>query len=174
MNATVKNQKTSPKYQLTNQTILREGKKLYRIKALRDFGDVKAGQLGGYIESEENLSHDGNCWVGDQAIVVSPGRVYENAQVYGNAGVGGFVYGNARVYDSAKVFANAHVYDNAHVFDSAKIVSKVHVYENANACGMAIVTKNICGDTMKNVYTERLSPAGEICFVMCSPHRKTA
>ena len=33
---------------------------VYRIKALRDFGDVKTGQLGGWIEKESNLSHDGN------------------------------------------------------------------------------------------------------------------
>ena len=35
---------------------------VYRIKALRDFGDVKTGQLGGWIEKESNLSHDGNCF----------------------------------------------------------------------------------------------------------------
>ena len=30
--------------------------KLYRIRALKDFGDVKKGEVGGYIEKEENLS----------------------------------------------------------------------------------------------------------------------
>lgn len=49
------------------------GKKLYRIEALKDFGDVKAGDLGGYIECEDNLSRDGNAWVGGNA------RVYDNA-----------------------------------------------------------------------------------------------
>ncbi|MDE5977041.1 MAG: hypothetical protein K2G70_01045 [Turicibacter sp.] len=34
---------------------------LYRIRALRDFGDVKQGDVGGYIEKEENLSHEGYC-----------------------------------------------------------------------------------------------------------------
>ena len=28
---------------------------LYRIRALRDFGYVKKGDIGGYIEKEENL-----------------------------------------------------------------------------------------------------------------------
>ena len=40
---------------------------LHRIKALRNFGDVKAGDIGGWIESEKNLSHDGLCWVYDKA-----------------------------------------------------------------------------------------------------------
>ena len=51
------------------------GHTLYRIKALKDFGNVKAGDLGGYIERKENLSQEGNCWVGDSA------RVFDNAKV---------------------------------------------------------------------------------------------
>ncbi|UNE53648.1 hypothetical protein [Bartonella machadoae] len=159
----------SKKYEITNETRVFDNHTLYRIRALRDFDDVKAGQLGGFIEDESNLSHEGNCWVADDAYVLKPGRVYENARVYGNAAVGGFVYGNAHVYDFAKVFANAHVYDNARVFDSAKIISNVHIYENASAYGMAIVTKNAYSNTRENVYTERLSPYGEISFVMCRP-----
>ena len=55
------------------------GHTLYRIKALRDFGNVEKGDLGGYIESENNLSHYGNAWVFGDA------NVYGNAEVYGNA-----------------------------------------------------------------------------------------
>ena len=36
---------------------------VYRIKALKDFNDVKKGDLGGFIQNEMNLSQDGNCWV---------------------------------------------------------------------------------------------------------------
>ena len=78
---------------------------LYRIKALKDFNNVKAGDLGGYIEKEENLSHEGNCWVSGNA------RVYGNAYVYDNARV----FGDARVYGNAEVFGNAIVYGNAYV-----------------------------------------------------------
>ena len=67
------------------------GRTLYKIRALRDFNDVKAGNLGGYIEGEENLSQDEDCWV------------YGNAQVYGDA----HVYGNAWVYGNAKVYGDA-------------------------------------------------------------------
>ena len=52
---------------------------LYRIKALRDFNDVKKGDIGGYVESEKNLSQLGDCWIYDNA------RVHNNAQVCDNA-----------------------------------------------------------------------------------------
>ena len=51
------------KYELTNDSIEYDGVTLYRIKALRDFNNVKAGDLGGYIEKEENLSHERDCCV---------------------------------------------------------------------------------------------------------------
>ena len=44
-------------------TIEYEDRILHRIRAIRDFSNVKTGDLGGYIEKESNLSHDGNCWI---------------------------------------------------------------------------------------------------------------
>ena len=49
------------KYELTDETFWLLTHKLHRIKALKDFGDVKKGDLGGWIEKESNLSQDGNC-----------------------------------------------------------------------------------------------------------------
>jgi len=96
------------KYELVKtDTIKVRGVKLYRIRALKSFGDVKEGELGGYIESESNLSQYAKCWVGDKA------RVYDNARVYGNAQV----FGNAKVYDNAKVFYNARVYGDDKIVD---------------------------------------------------------
>jgi hypothetical protein len=66
------------KYELTANTKNVCGKTLFQIKALVDFGNVKAGELGGYIEKEENLSHDGNAWIFENA------KVYDSAKVYGN------------------------------------------------------------------------------------------
>ena len=43
------------KFELTSETIHFFGKTLFRIKALVDFGDVKSGDLGGFVEKEENL-----------------------------------------------------------------------------------------------------------------------
>ena len=86
------------KFELTSEFITNIfGTKLFRIKALIEFGDVKAGDLGGYIEKEENLDHDGNAWV------------YGDAQVCGDAWVSGDaqVCGDARVYGDAD-YAYAH------------------------------------------------------------------
>ena len=63
------------KYELTDNTKTVNGVKLYQIQALKDFGNVKAGDLGGWIEKEKNLSQEGDCWV------------YDNAQVFGDAEV---------------------------------------------------------------------------------------
>ena len=96
----------SKKFELTSNTKMFFGKKLFQIKALVSFGDVKEGALGGYIEKEENLSHDGNAWVSGNAKVYGNSEVSGDAQVSGNAKV----CGNAQVYGNAKVCGNAQVY----------------------------------------------------------------
>ena len=63
------------KYELTDETQQWNGRTLYRIRALADFEDVKAGDLGGWIEKEENLSYDDNAWVCGNA------RVCGNAEI---------------------------------------------------------------------------------------------
>ena len=69
------------KYELTSETKVFLGKTLYRIKALVQFGNVNAGDLGGWIEKEENLSQSGNAWVYGDARVSGNARVYGNAEV---------------------------------------------------------------------------------------------
>ncbi len=49
------------KFQLTEEKIETFGKTLYRIKALINFSDVKEGELGGFVENEDNLSHLNNA-----------------------------------------------------------------------------------------------------------------
>ena len=57
------------KYELTDETKKLNSITLHRIRALRNFDDVEEGELGGWIEEENNLSHKGNCWVyGDAKI----------------------------------------------------------------------------------------------------------
>ena len=57
------------KFELTSEFVTFLGKKLFRIKALISFGNVKEGELGGYVEKEENLSNDGDAWVYGDAEV---------------------------------------------------------------------------------------------------------
>ena len=90
------------KYELTKETkTLTDGTVLHRIRALRDiprFG-VKAGEFGGFVEGQNNLSQDGDAWVFDNA------KVYGDAEVSGNA----WVSGDAEVSGNAKV-ENGHDY----------------------------------------------------------------
>ena len=82
------------KYEILKDEFIEfDGRKLYRIKALKDFHNVKEGEFGGYIESEQNLSQEGDAWVCGNA------RVYGNAWVYGDAWVSGnaWVFGNNAV-----------------------------------------------------------------------------
>ena len=98
------------KFKLTSEFIVDiSGVKLFRIKALIEFGNVKAGDLGGYIEKEKNLSHMGNAWVSGNARVFGNARVSGDAQVFGNARVSGDaqVFGDARV-SGDKDYAYAH------------------------------------------------------------------
>ena len=68
------------KFELTAEFVTNVfGKKLFRIKALVAFGNVEKGELGGFIEKEDNLSHDDNAWVYGNAWVYDNARVYDNA-----------------------------------------------------------------------------------------------
>lgn len=132
------------KYEFTGETMLFKGHTLHRIRALRDFGNIRfvaAGEIGGWIESEKNLSHEDSAWVADEAKVFhranvcGDAQVYENAQVYGYAVVScdARVYGNALVYNKATIYGNARVCDNAKVYgrtylaDHTKISGRVQV-----------------------------------------------
>ena len=81
------------KYKLTTETLQFAGRTLHRIKAVKDFDSIKAGEFGGWIENEKNLSQDDNAWIYGDAMV------FDNAEVYGNAKV----YGNAEVCGDAKI-----------------------------------------------------------------------
>ena len=87
------------KYRLTDESIEVDDKTLYRIEALKDFGDVRKGDKGGFVESDKNLSQEGDCWVRGNV------KVYDNAKVYGDARV----YGNAKVYGDARVCGDAKI-----------------------------------------------------------------
>ena len=144
------------KFKLTKETINVNGKTLYRIEALKDFGYIKKGDKGGFVEKEENLSQSGDCWIYDNAKVYNNAKVYDNAEVYGNAKVFGNaevsgnakvrneakvrnaqVYGNAEVFDNAVVCGNVKVYDYAEVYDKAWVYGNAEVFGNAEICGNA-------------------------------------
>lgn len=125
---------------------------LYRIEALKDFNDVRKGDLGGFVEKEDNLSQKGNCWIYDSAKVYGNAKVYSDAKIFNQA----ILYGNARVYASASVHDSAEVCDDARVDDNATIINcalvtgRAHVFGNAVikdsacVCNYAVVCENTC------------------------------
>ena len=117
------------------------GFKLFRIRALIDFDIVKAGDLGGYIQSEKNLSHNGTAWVANNAKVYDNAKVYGKAQVFGYAEVFGNaeVWGEAEVYDNAKVSGNSSVAGTSKVYDNARVSGKAYIGENTQVYGNAFV-----------------------------------
>lgn len=60
LNQYIKENLSGKKYILTDETKVVNGHTLYRIKAIKSFGDVRDDDLGGFIEKEDNLSHDGD------------------------------------------------------------------------------------------------------------------
>lgn len=151
------------KYSLTNESKIVDGHTVYRIIAEKNFSHVKKGTLGGFVESENNLSHEGVCWIYGNASICGDARVYENATVYDNAQVrdhaliygnatvcddvviawnaevsgNALIYGNARVFDNAKIFGYARVSDNTTVHDNARIYDCAQVCDNAKIFGCA-------------------------------------
>lgn len=123
---------TNEKYELTEESIGVDGHRLHRIRALKDFSDVfsdvKAGDLGGFVESEENLSHEGTCWIYDDAQVYGEAQVYGDAKIYGNAKV----WGKVKVYDNAKVFAKAQIHS---IRGDVQVCGNARLFEDVNLIG---------------------------------------
>ena len=123
------------KFELTAESKINWfGRTLYRIKACIDFttisGDeVKAGDLGGFVEKESNLSHNGKAWVYGDAKVWGDAEVYGDAKVWGNAEV----WGDAEVYGDAEVWGNAEVCGDASIFSTKHIFCVTPIGQYANS-----------------------------------------
>lgn len=66
------------KYKLTDKKFVPElNKDLWQIEALCDFGNVKKGERGGWIEKESNLNNetDENAWVYGNAKILVLGKL---------------------------------------------------------------------------------------------------
>lgn len=113
------------KYRLTDETrTLKDGTVLHRIQAVRSFSTVFDGELGGFVECEDNLSHCDLCWIYDDAMVYDGARVAEDARVYDDAIITGYssVYGRSVVGGHAKV-NHAYVGGDADITGNAVVES---------------------------------------------------
>ena len=109
----------------------------YRIKALKDFqlitGEIiKAGDLGGRILGEHNLSQEGNCWIGYNA------RAYDNSMVKDNA----VMKDSSEAYGNSTVSGNAVMKDFSTIWDFSTISGNAVMQDNSCAEGDSIITGN--------------------------------
>ena len=140
------------KYRLTDETIEFYGVVLHRIEALKDFDHIKKGDKGGFVQSENNLSHDGDCWVYDDAKVFNDAYVSGDARCNDNS----MIYENARVTNNAKIFSNSKVHGNSNIFGNAYICDNSNVYDRACIRGNAFIIKDstvnenalVCGNAI--------------------------
>jgi len=135
------------KYELVNES----GSELFRIRALRRFvgarGVIDLGELGGYVQGEHNLSHEGTCWISqgiagenakvmEDAFIDGPGvRAMGDAIIKGLAVVRGAVY----IQGFAVVRGKAFVGGSAIISGSAIIEGSSRVIHSAIVTGSAIV-----------------------------------
>ena len=153
------------KYELTDESrMISEGIVLHRIRAIRDYvvdgRKVKYGELGGFVESYDNLSHDGGAWIDENAYVYGNAKIYGDAQIFGESRISGnaIVYGNAVVSEYACVYGNASVYGNAWVHDSSAVYGNARVYGDACVCDHV----NVYGDARVHGIVN-LSDNAQIC-----------
>lgn len=104
---------------------------LHRIRALRDIGsEVKAGDLGGFVESESNLSFEpgDDAWIFDNAIVCNDAY----------ADKGSYLRGDAIACDHAYVSRGTLLAGHARAEDDAYIRGAV-LTDHARASGFAVI-----------------------------------
>lgn len=93
------------KYEFTGETMEFEGRTLRQIRYIRNGNRFEKGQLGGWIETEDNLSHEGYCCVMQEAKVFGHARVLEYARIREEA----VVKDNAQIKGIADIFGDAIV-----------------------------------------------------------------
>ena len=140
------------KYKFTEEKTNWYGRTLHQIKAIIDFGDIEAGDVGGWLESEENLSHEGDCWVDDSAIVFGNAKIVQHAAIGEYAVIGGHavIGGNAEIGGSAQISGHAVIGEHAKIGESAQISGHVQIGSEAEIDGAA----KIGGNTVIGGFTE--------------------
>jgi len=173
-----KSASSTKKYELTGETKnIRGLGTLRRIRALRSFGDVKEGVLGGWVQSEKNLSHMGNCWIYYNAIVHESALVSHNARVYDNAHICGesYIGGNAVITDNVRIERKSSVKDNVVISGKARIYQR-KVSGNKKVGGDTVldsdnsfraVTKNTLEDTGKFIWDVFETSVQTALFPVC-------
>ncbi len=131
-----------------------DGRILRRIRALVDLPlrHVVAGQLGGYVESDANLSHEGQAWIAGQAFSYGGARVTEDALLSGRA----WAYGDAILRGLAVVGGSAQMRDQAAAFDDCRIDGNACLFGDATVRGDALVSDDVMLPSGAHIYARDL------------------
>lgn len=138
------------KYILTGESKIENDIILNRIMYVRDietkFGIIKAGTLGGWIQYESNLSHNGNSGVFGNSIVLGDDSiVMDNGAVYGGVVSNSIIMDNAIVVDNVTI-EDSSLEDNAWV-SGTSIIHNSHIYDNIKVSGYSkIYNLSLNGD----------------------------
>lgn len=165
----------SKKYKLSDSALKTSvNKNLYVIIALKDFADVKAGDVGGFVESEDNLSQSGDCWIYDNAKVSGNAKVHDNVIVCGKSSI----TGNAIVTGNVKISDNAWIYDNAiirgyvnisgtsSISGTSKISGNVRIEGRVKVSSNAQISKNASINGWCNI-TDNAIITDDACISGC-------
>ncbi|UTO28985.1 hypothetical protein [Bartonella harrusi] len=132
------------KYELTDEEIEFDGYvTLYRIRALKDFGDVKAGDLGGFIEDEDNLSHENDCWIYNDAKACFFAKIFDSTKIFDNAQIAynAKIYNNVKIY-GGHIFGSTQIYGNVIIDNDSRIYGNTKIYDNSEACEQTMTDQN--------------------------------
>ena len=125
------------KYELTDFTMRFEGRILYRIRALKDFSDVKKGELGGWVQSENNLSQEHDCWIYndgkcmDNAIVCDDSYMCDYSKMYNNSRL----YNNSMLYDYSEMRDNSKMFGDSIMLDCSYMCDDSKMYDHSSMFG---------------------------------------
>lgn len=140
------------KYKLTDETIEYNNRTLHRIVALQNFSNVRAGDKGGFIMKESNLSHKGFCWVYDNSMVLDDAKVKDNAIIEEDSVVlDKSIVSEDAIVSHSKIYCYAKVYGYAHVTVDSVITHRAEIYDSAMLYNSCVANKaKIFGHSVLN------------------------
>jgi UDP-3-O-[3-hydroxymyristoyl] glucosamine N-acyltransferase len=123
-----------PKYKLTDESKVVNGITVYRIRFLKSFTAddetfIEADSLGGFVESQYNLSQKGNAVILDDAVACGQARVIGSSMLRDQACVSGhaviedsYLSDNVLVTDRARVTGDSSISGNVSIGNSAVLI----------------------------------------------------
>lgn len=143
------------KYRILNNKkdpkLVIDGKELYRIKALKNFGEVRDGDIGGWVENYSNLSQEGTCWLFDDAMVYDKAYVFEDAELHHHAiayGTECNIGGKSIITDNAKI-KNSIIYYTS--VSGQSFITRSKLYYSNIKLGCVIDKTNLYESIIMNI-----------------------